>query len=138
MPCTRDAHCKSRDTSRAGGTCSREPICRPEHTVWRRKSDGDPDPSGSVRCHYDDQCGAGEQCGYSLFDFRNRTDAAGWHYLDRDVVVPPPPPGRLRRGGCAHNRNLICTNANAPGFAGKCPETNRCRGYRLAAGSELP
>ena len=137
MPCTRDAHCKSRDTSRPSGTCSREPICRPENSVWYRVKGGEDDPANATHCSWDSQCADGEQCGYSLFDFSNRMNTLGWHYLDRDVVLLPPS-GRVRRGACAPDRKIGCSNAGAPGFLSTCPDSNRCRGYRLAAGSELP
>jgi len=136
MPCTRDAHCKSRDTSRESGTCSRHPICRPGDTVWRRKPLSiDPDPEGAVYCESDGQCEDGEQCGYSLFDFKTRVDVNGWYYLDRDVALLPTS-GRIRRGACAHDRELVCSNAGLPNFPEICPDSNRCRGYRLVAGDE--
>lgn len=143
MPCTRDAHCRSRDTSRENGTCSRQPICRPKDTVWRRPPGGfDNVTESGTACSTDGDCHANQQCGYSLFNFRSRmedtdNDGDGWYYLDRDVVVKTPA-ARTRRGACAHDREFVCSNADMPTFPEQCPDANRCRGYRLVAGEEQP
>lgn len=141
MPCTRDAHCESRDKARSGGYCNRQPICRPEGTVWRRKpKNDDPDPTGSALCWKDADCAEGEQCGYSLFEFASRIAQTpnGIYRLQRSIVPPAPTPNPLRRGACVHDTELVCSNAGVSGMPEACPDSHRCRGYLLTAGKEVP
>jgi hypothetical protein len=62
---------------------------------------------------------------------------AAVHELDRDVVLPPPNT-HIRRGACAHDHELSCSNAGTPGFPEMCPDADRCRGFSLIAGKAAP
>jgi hypothetical protein len=116
MPCTRASHCWV--GGHDNGACSGEPVCVPQGTVWKEGVDlKGPD------CQRDEDCDAGQQCGYALFELRGRED------LPDDRIAYLIAPGSRQRGVCAQNRELVCG-----GDAGPCVDnTGPCIGYRLEA-----
>ncbi|HET9062575.1 MAG TPA: hypothetical protein VFO62_04735, partial [Candidatus Binatia bacterium] len=135
MPCTRDAHCKRKDSTEEGdGICARQPICRPKGTVWRYDPDENPYPATATRCSTDAVCKTHEQCGYSLFDFGERVDAKGLYTLDASITDTSIA-NRKRRGACTNDATDACTNGG-PFDPPKCAATARCRGFSLIAGEE--
>jgi hypothetical protein len=138
MPCTRDLHCVRKDATETGdGTCTRQPLCIPKGTVWRYWKH-EPYPGSASKCWADSDCQAGEQCGYSLFDFTGRVDADGLYTLDTTVVsaAAATASARKRRGACVGDETAACTNgtSNDPPL---CSSNRRCRGYALSADDEV-
>lgn len=136
MPCTRDLHCKKKDDTEDGdGTCTRQPICRPNGAIWRYDADEDPYPSTATKCSTDSECPKGQQCGYSLFDFATRVDDKGLYALDASIDDNTIT-NRKRRGACAGNATKACTNGG-PLDPPRCTGNGRCRGYSLVAGDTI-
>jgi hypothetical protein len=137
MPCTRDQHCVRKDaTETSDGTCTRKPLCHPSGTVWRYWKH-EPYPGSGIKCWTDSECQAGEQCGYSLFDFTGRVDADGLYTLDTTVVSAATTSARKRRGACVGDETKACTNGTSGGAPPLCDSNRRCRGYALSADDEV-
>lgn len=120
MPCTRSAHCNP------GGTCTRQPKCQKKKAAVF--SENSPD-GGTTPCWQDKTCtAADEQCGYDLFDFRNRVDANNVYTLDSKIKKNVDP---NRRGVCKGSIGTVCNNQNEDT---KCTAADdACVGYALTA-----
>lgn len=121
MPCTRPAHCREE-----GGTCTRQPKCQTKKSAVF--SENSPD-GGTIPCWREETCTpTGEQCGYDLFDFRDRVKGNNIYTLDSKIKKNVDP---NRRGVCKGSIGTVCNNQNEDT---KCTAANDvCVGYTLTA-----
>lgn len=123
-PCTRHNHCNLKRND----TCSAQPRCREEGAVWG-KSAG---PAGSL-CWTRADCTnpARPQCGYLLFDPREKIEPDGLARIDKTIE---PAASRKQRGVCkktSGSNRKACSNAM--GGDPTCPPDDVCMGYVLEA-----
>jgi len=114
LPCTRPSHCGVQ------GTCTGEPKCQSKGRVW------EPNPStGSTPCQFDSQCGAGQQCGFSLFDASDRNGILYWK-LEKGGN------SKDRRGACKDTPKNACKSTGSGSLCG----SDVCAGFHLQAMDE--
>jgi hypothetical protein len=122
MPCTRSLHCGPPGSK---GKCTRHPKCQ---TLKSAVFSENPPGQGTTPCRNDGPCTEGvEQCGYDLFEFRDR--AVNNIYTLRSSIGKNVAPNR--RGVCKGSIGTVCDNQNVDT---KCTAANDvCVGYTLTA-----